>query len=67
MKGLNLRIFGEGGAFNIGGGNWFVEDSMKGTLLIFRNGRLAFKWSNVYPNKEVGYTSWCRYMETKPF
>jgi len=67
MENLDLRISGEGRAFNIPGGNWLLEDSMKGTLLIFRKGRLAFKWSNVYPNKEVGYTSWCRYVETKPF
>jgi hypothetical protein len=58
----------EGRALRINPDNWMIEDCLQGTIMIFGNQNLIFKWSNLYPDGTVGTTSWCRYMnrETVP-
>jgi hypothetical protein len=31
--------------------------------MIFSNQKLVFKWTNLYPDGTVGFTSWCRYID----
>ena len=57
-----LRLPVEGLVLPIGANSWFFEDSQNGTIMIFRNQKLVFKWSNKYPDGTVGITSWCRYL-----
>lgn len=58
-----LRIPVEGLVVPIGSNGWFFEDSQNGTIMIFRNKELIFKWSNKYSDGTVGITSWCRYLK----
>lgn len=60
----NLYIPIEGRALPINSMNWMIEDSLQGTIMIFENQRLIFKWSNLYPDGTVGVTSWCRYVNS---
>ena len=55
----------EGRALPINPDNWMVEDCLQGTIMIFGNQKLIFKWSNLYPDGTVGITSWCRYMSSE--
>jgi hypothetical protein len=55
----------EGRALLVSSNHWMIEDCLQGTVMIFKNQRLVFKWSNVYNNDTVGTTSWCRYMIEK--
>jgi len=55
----------EGRALPINPDNWMVEDCLHGTIMIFGNQKLIFKWSNLYPDGTVGITSWCRYMSSE--
>jgi hypothetical protein len=52
----------EGRALPIGVDAWLIEDSVAGTIMIFRNGQLVYKWSNDYADGKVGVVSWCRYL-----
>jgi hypothetical protein len=52
----------EGRALPVGPNHWMIEDCLNGTIMIFGNQKLVFKWSNLYPDGTVGITSWCRYM-----
>lgn len=52
----------EGRALPIHSVNWMLEDCIQGTIMIFENQNLIFKWSNLYPDGTVGVTSWYRYM-----
>jgi Arylsulfotransferase (ASST) len=58
----------EGRALPVSPNHWMIEDCVNGTIMIFGNQKLVFKWSNLYPDGTVGITSWCRYMvsETVP-
>ena len=60
---FNIPI--EGRALPINLDNWMVEDCLQGTIMIFGNQKLIFKWSNLYPDGTVGITSWCRYMSSE--
>ena len=60
-----LNIPTEGRALPIDPNNWIIEDSLQGTIMIYGNQKLIFKWSNLYPNDTVGITSWCRYMSAE--
>jgi len=53
----------EGRALPINSETWIVEDCNQGTIMIFKNQRLVFKWTNLYPDGTVGVTSWCRYLD----
>ena len=55
----------EGRALPVNSDNWMIEDCLQGTIMIFRNQKLIFKWSNLYPDGTVGITSWCRYMSSE--
>jgi len=57
-----FRIPIEGRALPLGGESWLIEDCLNGTIMVFRKQKLVFKWSNIYPDKTVGISSWCRYM-----
>ena len=52
----------EGRALPVSSSHWMIEDCLHGTVMIFGNQKLVFKWSNLYPNETVGITSWCRYI-----
>ncbi len=68
FEGESLRSFYipiEGRALPISHGHWMIEDCINGTVMIFGNQKLAFKWSNLYPDGTVGITSWCRYMDSE--
>jgi hypothetical protein len=58
----------EGRALPITPNKWMIEDCLQGTIMIYENRELIFKWSNLYPDDSIGITSWCRYMsdETVP-
>jgi hypothetical protein len=58
----NFRIPVEGRALPFAGESWLIEDCLHGTVMIFKNQELIFKWSNKYPDGTVGITSWCRYL-----
>ena len=58
----NFKIPIEGRALPVSSNHWMIEDSLQGTIMIFENQKLVFKWSNLYPDDTVGITSWCRYM-----
>jgi hypothetical protein len=55
----------EGRALPVSPNHWMIEDCLNGTILIFGNQKLVFKWSNLYPDGTVGITSWCRYMNSE--
>lgn len=59
-----LHIPIEGRALPVGSDSWMIEDCLQGTIMIFKNQDLIFKWSNLYPDGTVGVTSWCRYMSS---
>lgn len=59
---VEWRIPTEGVVFKCSNDSIGVEDSKYGTVLIFNNSNLVGKWSNKYPNGNVGITSWCRYV-----
>jgi len=52
----------EGRALPVSPNHWMIEDCLNGTIMIFGNQKLVFKWSNLYLDGTVGITSWCRYM-----
>jgi hypothetical protein len=54
----------EGRALPVSPNHWMIEDCLNGTIMIFGNQKLVFKWSNLYPDGTVGITSWCRYMSS---
>ena len=58
-----IQIPIEGRAIQISQDSWVVEDSVHGTIFMFNNKNLMVKWSNIYPNGNVGYTSWCRFIQ----
>jgi len=62
--GPTLKIPIEGRAFEITKDTWMLEDCLHGTIMIFKNESVLFKWSNVYPSGKVGITSWCRYINS---
>ena len=55
----------EGRALPLSSNHWMIEDCLNGTIMIFGNQKLIFKWSNLYPDGTVGITSWCRYMSSE--
>jgi len=55
----------EGRALPANSNHWMIEDCLNGTIMIFGNRKLVFKWSNLYPDGTVGITSWCRYMSSE--
>lgn len=55
----------EGRAQFINSENWLIEDCLQGTIMVFGNQKLVFKWSNLYNDGTVGITSWCRYMSSE--
>jgi hypothetical protein len=55
----------EGRALPVSSNHWMVEDCLQGTIMVFGNQKLIFKWSNLYPDGTVGITSWCRYMSSE--
>jgi hypothetical protein len=57
-----FRIPIEGRALPVSSNQWMIEDCLHGTIMIFGNQKLIFKWSNSYNDGSVGVTSWCRYM-----
>ncbi len=59
----NLYIPIEGRALPITSDSWLIEDSTAGTIMIFRNQKLVFKWANIYTDGIVGVVSWCRYIQ----
>ena len=59
---LDFHIPVEGRALPVNSTIWMIEDCTHGTILIFKNQQLVFKWSNLYPDGTVGITSWCRYI-----
>jgi hypothetical protein len=58
----DFQIATEGRALLVDSNSWMIEDCLQGTIIIYKNQRIIFKWSNLYPNGNVGVTSWCRYM-----
>jgi hypothetical protein len=60
-----IRIPIEGRAIQISPERWIIEDSVHGTIFILENQKIIFKWSNIYPNKKLGYSSWCRFMRAE--
>jgi hypothetical protein len=58
----DFRIPIEGRALPVSSNHWMIEDCLNGTIMIFGNQKLVFKWSNLYHDGTVGITSWCRYM-----
>ena len=60
----DFHIPAEGRALPVNSNHWMIEDCLNGTILIFGNQKLVFKWSNLYPDGTVGITSWCRYMSS---
>ncbi len=58
----SIQIPIEGKVNQISPEGWMIEDSVRGTIFIFENKKVTFKWSNLYPNGRVGYTSWSRFM-----
>lgn len=61
-----FRIPIDGRAFKIENGGWLLEDPMAGTVMIFQDQELVFKWSNKYYKNTVGITSWCRFIPAAP-
>ena len=61
----SIQIPIEGRSIQISPESWIIEDSVHGTIFLFHNQKIILKWSNVYPNGKVGYTSWCRFMRTE--
>jgi Arylsulfotransferase (ASST) len=57
-----MRLAVEGRVIPINGNTWLFEDCHQGTIMIFKDGDLAFKWSNSYKNGKNGITSWCQYI-----
>jgi hypothetical protein len=55
----------EGRVQSVGFNHWMIEDCLNGTIMIFGNQKLLFKWSNLYYDGTVGITSWCRYMSSE--
>jgi hypothetical protein len=62
-----IKIPVEGRAIPIDYDTWALEDCHNGTVMIFRNQSLVYKWSNKYANGNIGITSWCRYIDVKEF
>lgn len=61
----NLKIPIEGRVLPMADGGWILEDCYYGTLIVIKNGNIAYKWSNLYPDGTVGITSWCRFISAK--
>jgi hypothetical protein len=61
----DLHIPIEGRAIAISSDTWMIEDCLYGTIMIFNNRQLVFKWSNSYLDGTVGITSWCRYLSAE--
>ena len=61
----DFRIPIEGRALPVSSNHWMIEDCLNGTIMIFGNQKLVFKWSNLYHDGTVGITSWCRYMSSE--
>lgn len=59
-----LQVVAQGRAIPLHSGFWMIEDSEQGTILIFDEKNLRFRWSNRYPNGNVGATLWSRYMKS---
>lgn len=59
---IDFRIPIEGRAVLVSPETWMIEDCLHGTVMVFKNGELAFKWTNRYTDGTVGITSWCRYL-----
>jgi hypothetical protein len=62
FEGGRVQIPIEGQALPIADGSWIVEDSIHGTIFLIEDGVIKLKWSNRYPDGNVGYTSWCRFL-----
>jgi hypothetical protein len=60
---INFYIPIEGRLIDVNCGNWLIEDCLQGTIMIFSNQKLVFKWSNLYQDGTVGITSWSRYIK----
>jgi hypothetical protein len=58
----DFRIPIEGRALPVSSSYWMIEDCLNGTIMLFGNQKLIFKWSNLYHDGTVGITSWCRYI-----
>jgi hypothetical protein len=61
-----FRIPVEGRTMLIAPETWMVEDSHQGTVMVFKDQQLVFKWSNFYPNGMVGFVSWSRFISKSP-
>lgn len=59
---LNLQIPAEGRVLPIEPEAWLIEDSVQGSVMIFNNSGMIYKWVNQYPDGTVGTISWCRYL-----
>jgi hypothetical protein len=59
---FRLRIGVEGRVLPLNNDTWMIEDSYRGTIIIFNKIQKPFIWSNNYPNGKVGRISWCRYI-----
>ncbi len=57
-----LKIPIEGRAIQVDQNSWLIEDSLYGTVIIFKDKRIVFKWSNNYSGDTVGISTWCRYI-----
>lgn len=64
---LDFNIPIEGRLLPIKPETWVVEDCHKGTIMIFQNQKLVFKWTNLFSDGTVGVTSWCRYIPENMF
>ena len=60
-----LRIGIEGRALPYQNIGWIVEDSVFGTIFLFVENKLVFKWQNNYTPEKVGVVSWCRYLNDR--
>lgn len=58
----DLHIPIEGRALPIATNSWLIEDSIAGTIMIFQNQEMVYKWTNNYSDGIVGVVSWCRHI-----
>jgi len=58
----DFKVPYSGRVIRISDGEWVLEDSVVGTVLVFKDQKLIYKWSNNYSSETVGVTSWSRFI-----
>ena len=63
----HLKIPIGGRIQKIGQNKWMLEHCLQGTVFLFDNDELVFKWSNNYSRDTVGVSSWCKFVTESEF